>query len=127
MYKKKEESQITFEDLPKYLRIDTGEDMLYYHPTIIKWENDGISNAYFAMYARYYLKSGQINPKQVLFFVNAGTFNEVVQKFIAEYRRNEEYIKDGRIWTGERPKIIDLTNTSIDGYFMVRNVNRPKI
>ena len=120
-----ENYNIEFKDLPKYLIIDTGKDELLYRPTIIKWENDGNMNAYFAMYARYYTGSGNINPTQVLFFVYAPSYNEAEKLFLDEYARNGKSIK-GRYWVGDRPKIIDLMNMSVDSFLMVRNVKRAK-
>ncbi len=114
-----------FKDLPKYLIIDTGEDELLYRPTILKWENDGNRNAYFAMYARYYTGFGNINPTQVLFYVYAPSYDEAEKLFLEEYSRNSKNIK-GRYWIGDRPKIIDLMNMSVDRFLMVRNVKRPK-
>lgn len=120
-----ENNKYNFNDLPKYLIIDTGKDELLYRPTIIKWENDGLGNAYFAMYARYYTGYGNINPTQVLFFVYAPSYDEAVKLFLEEYSRNGKYIK-GRYWVGDRPKIIDLMNMSVDSFLMVRNVKRTK-
>ena len=118
--------KLTFDDLPKYISIDTGKGSLFFRPTIIKFENEGLSNAYYAMYARYYPKSRQIKPEQVLFFVMSSTFDDLEEKFIVEYKRNESFIKDYK-WTGERPLIIDLMNFSVDGHLMVNNINKPKI
>lgn len=114
-----------FKDLPKYLIIDTGEDELLYHPTIFKWENDGNTNAYFAMYARYYTGSGNINPSQVLFCVYAPSYDEAEKLFLEEYSKNSKYIK-GRYWVGDRPRIIDLMNMRVDRFLMVRNVKKAK-
>lgn len=116
----------SFEDLPKYIEYETESDVLFYHPTIMKWENERYANAYYAMYARYYPGSKKINPEQVLFFVCSSSFNEVVAKFIEEYNNNAQFIK-GRKWIGDRPKIIDLMNCSIDGCLMTRNINKPKM
>ena len=118
-----ENNKYNFNDLPKYLIIDTGKDELLYRPTIIKWENDGNMNAYFAMYARYYTGSGNINPTQVLFFVYAPSYDEAVKLFLEEYSRNGKYIK-GIHWVGDRPKIIDLMKKSVDSFLMVHNVKR---
>lgn len=119
------DNNIGFKDLPKYLIIDTSKEELLYRPTIIKWENDGLGNAYFAMYARYYTGSGNINPTQVLFFVYAPSYDEAEKLFLEEYSRNGKYIK-GRYWVGDRPKIIDLMNMSVDSFLMVHNVKRAK-
>lgn len=116
----------SFEDLPKYIEYETTNDVFIYHPTIMKWENEGLTNAYYAMYARYYPISKKIVPEQVLFYVCASSFNEVVDKFINEYSQNAKFIK-GRKWIGDKPKIIDLMNNSVDGYLMVRNSNKPKL
>lgn len=118
-----ENNKYNFNDLPKYLIIDTGKDELLYRPTIIKWENDGNMNAYFAMYARYYTGSGNINPTQVLFFVNAPSYDEAEKLFLEEYDKNKKYIK-GKYWIGDNPKIIDLLNMRVDGSFRVRNVKK---
>lgn len=114
-----------FNDLPKYLIIDTGEDELLYRPTIFKWENDGNTNAYFAMYARYYPASGNINPSQVLFCVFAPTYDKAKKLFLEEYGKNIKYI-NGRYWVGERPRIIDLMNMRVDRFLMIRNVKNVK-
>lgn len=116
----------SFDDLPKQIEYETDNDILYYIPTIIKWENVASPNAYYAMYARFYPASGKTNTEQVLFSVHAGTFNEVVEKFIWEYNNMAKYVKN-RKWTGEYPQIISLKNTSVDGFFKPRNVNKPKI
>lgn len=115
----------SFEDLPRYIAYQTVGKVFTYLPVIVKRENTGRGNAYFAMYARYYTRTGKMNPEQVLFWVCASTLNEVIENFIEEYNKNEQFIKD-RIWYGDRAKIIDLTNCSIDGFFMPRNVNLPK-
>lgn len=115
----------TFKNLPKYLIIDTGEDELLYRPMIFKYENDGNRNAYFAMYARYYTGTGNINPAQVLFYVYAPSYDEAEKLFLEEYSKNSEYI-NGRYWIGDRPKIIDLMNMSVDRFLMIRNVKRAK-
>ena len=116
----------SFKDLPKYIEYETSNDVFIYHPTIIKWENEGLTNAYYAMYARYYPRSRKIDSGQVLFYVCAGSFTEVVDKFIIEYNQNAQFIK-GRKWIGDNPKIIDLMNNSVDGYLMARNSNKPKL
>lgn len=116
----------SFEDLPRYIAYETVGKVFTYLPIIIKRENEGLSNAYFAMYARYYTRTGKMNPEQVLFWTCAGSLNDVVEKFIGEYNRNEHLVTD-RIWQGDRPKIINLTNCSIDGLLMARNINKPKM
>lgn len=113
----------SFDDLPRYLLIDTGEDVWYFHPTIIKWETLHSSNAYYAMYARYYPNSGTTNAAQVLFYVSASSFDEVISKFIEEYGKMSSFVKN-RSWTGEKPAKIDLFNNKIDHYVYVRNVNK---
>ena len=115
---------LEFKDLPKYLLIDTGKNKLFYHPVIFKFENEGLLNAYFAMYARRY-KSGNINPSQVLFCVCASSYNEAEKLFLEEYSKNTRFIKQN-FWVGERPKIIDLMNMSVDKFLFVRNVKKPK-
>lgn len=116
----------SFDELPKYIEYETANDVFHYHPTIMKWENDGCANAYYAMYARYYPASCKINPEQVLFFVCSSSFNGAVERFIDEYNKNSQFIK-GKIWIGDRPKIIDIMNQSVDGYIMTKNVNYPKL
>lgn len=100
---------VSFEELPKYLMIDTGEDYRYYHPIIFKWEWEGWQNAYYAMYARYYPKSGNLNPKQALFHVTAPTYEEALEEFLHRYDEEKRFIK-GKIWTGGNPEVIDYTN-----------------
>lgn len=117
----------SFEDLPKYIKYETDNNkVFYYRPTIIKWENKGLSNAYYAMYARYYPRSRKINHEQALFWVCSSSFNDVLLRFIDKYNNNVQFIKD-YTWIGDRPKIIDLMNRSVDGYLMARNVNKPKV
>ena len=120
-----ESKKTKFEDLPKYIKIDTGKDELFYHPIIFKWEWEGHENAFFAMYARCYNGLCNFNPSQVLFYVNAPSYEKAVEKFLEEYDKNQKYIK-GRYWIGECPKIIDLANVRVDRSFMVRNVKKPK-
>ena len=116
----------TFDELPKMIEYETVGKVLYFYPTIIKWENVGLDNAYYAMYSRYYKRSGNINAQQVLFCVSAGSFQKVIDRFIEEYNIQQNNI-DNRVWKGDRPKIIDLMNNSVDGYLMARNANRPKL
>ena len=116
----------SFEDLPKWIEYDTVGKTLFYHPTIIKWENENLPNAYFAMYARFYPALGHLNPEQVLFSVCSGSLNDVIEKFIAEYNEMSKFIKN-RKWIGERPQKISLRNMSVDGYVLAKNVNKPKL
>lgn len=120
-----ENKKTRFEDLPKYIKIDTGEDELFYHPIVFKWEWEGHSNAYYAMYARCYNGTGNFNPSQVLFHVSAPSYEDAVEKFLEEYERKRKYVKGG-YWIGDNPKIIDLLNMRVDRFFKVRNVKKPK-
>ena len=115
----------SFEDLPRYIAYETVGKVFTYLPIIVKRENAGLPNAYFAMYARYYTRTGKMNPEQVLFWTCASTLNEVIEKFIEEYNKNERFVRN-RIWQGDRAQIINLTNCSADGFFMPRNVNWKK-
>lgn len=116
----------SFDDLPKWIGYDTGKDILCFHPIIFKWENVGISNAYFAMYARYYTRSCQINPTQALFFVHESSYDKAVFAFIEKYNQMRWLINGKGLWTGERPLIIDLMDHKAIDELRQRNVNMPK-
>lgn len=109
----------SFDELPKSIEYETAAGRFYYHPTIIKFENHGLENAYFAMYARYYPKSGRINAEQVLFYVYAGSFSEVIISFLDAYSKNEKFVVDMK-WIGERPLIINMKNRCVDGALQTR-------
>lgn len=110
---------LKFDELPKSIEYETAVGRFYYHPAIMKFENHGLENAYFAMYARYYPKSGRINAEQVLFFVYARSFSEVIRCFLDAYSKNEKFIVDMK-WVGERPLIINMKNWCIDGALQTR-------
>lgn len=116
----------SFDDLPRYIEYETVGKSFTYLPIIVKRENVGLNNAYFAMYARYYTGTGKMNPEQVLFWTCGQTHNEVVNRFIEEYNRNEMYIKN-RIWQGDCPKIISLQNNTVDGQLSARNLNKRQL
>ncbi len=114
----------TFDDLPKFIEYDTIGKTFYFHPIIIKIENKGLYNSYYAMYARLY-QQANINPKQVLFFVTAGTLSEVKNKFIKEYNKQRDCIHNKK-WIGEAPQIINLEDARVYRYLKAKNINWEK-
>lgn len=87
---------------------------------------NGLPDAYFAMYARYYTRSCQINPTQVLFFVHESNYDKTIVAFIEKYNEMRWFVNDKGLWTGERPLIIDFMNYKAIGELRQRNVNIPK-
>lgn len=71
-------------EAPKYIKWErqTGKT-IYYEPLITKQENEGHSNAYEAMYARLYSRSGirRYQMNEYLFRVQGPTLADTLQRF----------------------------------------------
>ena len=80
---------------PKYLVCSNKR----FRPLVIQYENEGDSNAYFAMYAQEASKGMSVNPERVLFWVCAPTRDEVLERFDAKFKDVESLIED-RLWKG---------------------------
>lgn len=99
----------TFDNLPKYLEFQLGRKTMYFHPVIIKWENECSSNSYYAMYAKYNVRSSTLNLSKVLFWVSGRNYQEAEKAFLNKANEMHEYIK-GKIWVGCAPQKLDLMN-----------------
>lgn len=99
-------NQITFQKLPKYLKVEKKSKTWYFHPIIFKWEWDCHDNAYFAMYAKYNPRLNTFDPSKVLFWVAAGTYEEAKDKFLQKYSELE--CINGKTWLGKGPVKLDL-------------------
>lgn len=99
----------TFSDLPKYLMIERGKETMYFHPVVIKWEWDGHSNAYYAMYAKFNPRSCTLNLSKVLFWVSAGSYEAAQDAFVNKVNKMRHYI-DVKTWKGDLPVKLDLAN-----------------
>lgn len=97
-----------FDKLPKYLMVERGRQIMYFHPIMFKWEWEHHDNAYFAMYAKYNPRSNTFNPSRVLFWVSAGSAEEVKEKFFQKFTELD-CIK-GKTWLGNNPLKLDLMN-----------------
>lgn len=100
----------TFDELPKYLFVSSKRrSMQEFFLVVVKYENEGDSNAYFAMYARYSSRTCEINPHLVLFWECAPTLDLVTKKFVARYNLVKSKI-NGREWLGGLPIKLYLHN-----------------
>lgn len=77
-------------EAPKYIKWErqTGKT-IYYEPLITKQENEGDSNAYEAMYARFYSRSGirRYQMNEYLFRVQGPTLADTLQRFADTLQR----------------------------------------
>lgn len=99
----------TFNSIPKYLMYEKGKEIMYFHPVIIKWEWDGHSNAYYAMYAKFLPHSCRLDLSKVLFWVSGRSYEEAQDAFLRKVAELHESIA-GKNWIGLPPVKLDLVN-----------------
>ena len=101
--------QFTFEDLPKYLIYGKGDKEKLFRPTVFKWEWEGHSNAYFAMYAQYNPGSKTLRVNRALIWAIGSSYDEALERFLAKCKENRKFMS-GKTWKGDKPFDIDLMN-----------------
>lgn len=99
--------QSGFDELPKAIAVEKHNTTAYFQPIIFKFENDGHSNAYFAMYAKYNPRSHTFDVSKALFWAKGASCDEAVSGLLEKYSELKKFIK-GRSWVGEPPASINL-------------------
>lgn len=86
---------------------------MYFHPVIIKWEWDGNSNAYYAMYAKLLPHTCRLDISKVLFWASGRTYEDAQNTFLKKAEELHEFIA-GKSWIGLPPVKLDLVNMKSD-------------